>query len=140
MGLIDVNNLVFDRVDSKEKLDSWREFAAGFDHDDPNIMTPLINVSRRQKDGSLHRFGYYTVLDTGGIVFPSFHPSHCSPRDFHDMVCAFSNAQCLSSISARYPNGVSHVALATSGLPVGREYVTRLGFENMNCEIHRRIP
>lgn len=134
-----MNNLVFSKVETEEQFSQWREFAASFEHDIPNAILPIVNVSRRENDGKLRQFGYYTLLNQS-VVLPCYHPKHCSPRDFHDMTAAFSNTQCLSSISPQFPNGCSVVGLVTNGLPVGRNLVAKLGYENLGIELHRRIP
>lgn len=129
-----MDSLRFAQVNTPEKLAEWKEFADSFDHGTDTPMTPIVTVSRGDK-----MFGYYTLLNHP-IVFPSFHPKHTSPRDFKDMIEAFSNAQCIASMSTQYPNGCCFVGLVANGLPIGRHYVTKMGYENLGIELHRRVP
>lgn len=126
--------LKFSQVNTPEAFEQWKKFADSFDHGTNTPMTPIITCSRGDK-----LFGYYTLL-TYPIVFPSFHPKFTSPRDFRDMVEAFSNVQCIASMSSQYPNGCSFVGLVTNGLPVGRNIVEKMGYTNLGIELHRRIP
>jgi len=131
------DSLRFGRVDSDKKLTEWKEFAASFDHyteDGQHPIMPITTVSRGDK-----MFGYWSEI-TRPILFPCWHPALTTPRDFMESIEAFSNIACYGSMSHQFPNGVSYVGLDTHGLAIGRNYVEKCGYENLNTEIHRRVP
>lgn len=114
---------------TREELDDLSLFAASFDHKvDDHTIHPLVRVFRGQQ-----LIAYFTVV-RAPVMFPSFHPAHCSHRDFLEICQQVRAWACLDSISDQFPNG--QCWLAVDKVPaVPLERIKKLGFEPTNSEL-----
>lgn len=121
----------FEQIDTQEKLEQWREFAKTFSHDTAKPMLPLITIA----DGD-YMIGHFHVL-RHPVVFPAFHPS-VTPRQFKESVEAISSFYQMSSMDGgQYPNGVLFTALPQD---LKIDHSKKMGFENLNVNLYRRVP
>lgn len=120
----------FERIDTQEKFDQWRAFAATFDHDTDRPTMPLVMITNERNQA----IGHYSQLSQP-IIFPAFHPS-ISRREFRDAVEAISAHYCLASMGPLYPNGVLFTALPRK-LPISPQ---KLGLESLELDLYQKLP
>lgn len=125
--------LKFEQVNTPGKLAQWKTFADSFDHGTETPIMPITMVSEGDK-----LFSYWSVFSQP-IIFPSWHPKFTTPRNFRDSIEAFSNITSHATISPQYPNGACHVGLSSHGLPIGRNYVDKMGFTDLGISLYRRM-
>jgi hypothetical protein len=123
----------FEPILTQEQYDKWQAFAAEFIPKVGNEM-PIITVSKGDK-----MFGHYHVFNHP-VIIPAFHPEKCSPKDFRDAVEIVTHHFCMNSISQQYPNGVAYVGLHNRPMNVSEKQLDKLGFENQDILIYRRLP
>jgi hypothetical protein len=122
----------FDIIDTDQKFSDWQQFAREFDHDSESPILPLVTFS---DDRGM--FGYYSTLNSP-IIFPAFHPDKTSARSFKEVIDCVSNMHCLTSVSQRYPNGVSWAAIHEASPIIDK--AERVGYEDTGYKLFRRIP
>lgn len=120
----------FEKVDTQEKFEAWREFAKTFDHDTDSPLTPLVTITNEKNQ----LIGHFSEL-ASPVVFPAFHPS-ISPREFRDSVEAISAYYCMSSMGLRYPSGVLFTALPKN---MKVDHSKKMGFEELGVNLYRRL-
>jgi hypothetical protein len=126
-------NLKFEKVDTQEKLEAWKKFAAEFGHDQDNPYMPIVTVS---EGGEM--FGYWSTL-AFPVLMPAFHTDKTTPRRFVEMVKAISNASQISSLSyPQHPNGACFAALESSPA-IDESIIRKLGFEDTGLKLWRKV-
>jgi hypothetical protein len=108
-------------------------FAKSFDHNIENGILPIYTINKGD-----NMVGYFQAL-THPIICPAFHPRACSPRDFKEACEAIKNWRYLNSISQQFPNGTCLIA-ADNNPKIDPEIIKKLGFKNLNMQIHQATP
>ncbi len=126
--------LKFELVDTREKFEELKVFAATFNHEvDDTARLPIISVSRGTR-----QIGYFHVVNVP-MIWPAFHtdPAICSPRDTMDFVETVKNYQFLTSLGGRTPNGESHALLPEdlSGGGFTPEGLSKLGYTDLKQKL-----
>jgi hypothetical protein len=105
-----------DKIDTQDKFDDLKEFAASFDHlIDDHSITPIYTLSRHG-----NRFGYLQII-LKPVIVPSFHTNNkiCHPRDFFEAVIEVKQKVMQSTVDERFPEGTLLVLLPPD---IGEKY------------------
>jgi hypothetical protein len=93
-------SLRYDLVDTPEKFNDMKRFAATFNHHiDDTTRLPIVRVFRGDQ-----QVAYFQIIKTP-MAAPAFHDNLCSPRDTCEIIDKVRSHMLLGSLGGRTPNG-----------------------------------